>query len=401
MTKMLASVTGKTEAEIAIAGGADIIDLKDPNGRRVGRRVACNDHRDDCRDGRSTCPSARCAATCLWSRETIRQQGGGDRRDRRGLCQGRLLPLPGSGACAAALTPLAGRTKLIAVLFADLEPDFELLPVFSGMRLPRRRWSTPPDKAKGRLLDHLPPERIPSSSRRAKALGLMTGLSGIAGGAGHSSPVAVCSRFSRLSRRALRKRRPDRSIDADAVAQIRSLIPEEETASRAARVDYRLLAARGYSPDSARPDAGNQTGSSCAISCCRWKSAPTASSTATRQKVRFDVTAEVLRTDQQSGGHAPRVLLRHHHGRHPHDRRTWPRRAERGAGRTGGGAGPGGSARRARHRAGGKARARARRRRRRDRANARQGVGRRSRSLGPLSSADAGLPGRGKKGVTS
>ena len=30
MTRMLASVTGPEEAEIAIAGGADIIDLKDP-----------------------------------------------------------------------------------------------------------------------------------------------------------------------------------------------------------------------------------------------------------------------------------------------------------------------------------------------------------------------------------
>ena len=37
MTKMLASVTGPDEAEIAIAGGADIIDLKDLEGRRAWR----------------------------------------------------------------------------------------------------------------------------------------------------------------------------------------------------------------------------------------------------------------------------------------------------------------------------------------------------------------------------
>ena len=34
------------------------------------------------------------------------------------------------------------------------------------------------DKAKGRLLDHLPPERIPAFMERAKSLGLKVGLSG-------------------------------------------------------------------------------------------------------------------------------------------------------------------------------------------------------------------------------
>ena len=36
MTKMLASVTGLAEAEIAIAGGADIVDLKDPTAGALG-----------------------------------------------------------------------------------------------------------------------------------------------------------------------------------------------------------------------------------------------------------------------------------------------------------------------------------------------------------------------------
>ncbi len=36
MTKMLASVTGVAEAEIALAGGADIIDLKDPKAGALG-----------------------------------------------------------------------------------------------------------------------------------------------------------------------------------------------------------------------------------------------------------------------------------------------------------------------------------------------------------------------------
>ena len=49
------------------------------------------------------------------------------------------------------------------------------------------------------------------------------------------------------------------------------------------------------------------------------------------QKVRFDVTADVLRVTTSPGGHAPRLLLRRHHGRHPHHRRARPCAAERGA----------------------------------------------------------------------
>ncbi|HEX5314319.1 MAG TPA: (5-formylfuran-3-yl)methyl phosphate synthase, partial [Gammaproteobacteria bacterium] len=36
MTHMLASVTGPAEAEVAVAGGADIIDLKDPSRGALG-----------------------------------------------------------------------------------------------------------------------------------------------------------------------------------------------------------------------------------------------------------------------------------------------------------------------------------------------------------------------------
>ena len=43
MTAMLASVTGPEEAEIAIAGGADIIDLKDP---AAGALAAAPDRAD-------------------------------------------------------------------------------------------------------------------------------------------------------------------------------------------------------------------------------------------------------------------------------------------------------------------------------------------------------------------
>ncbi|TIQ75182.1 MAG: dihydroneopterin aldolase, partial [Mesorhizobium sp.] len=36
MTRMLASVTGVDEAEIALSGGVDIVDLKDPKAGALG-----------------------------------------------------------------------------------------------------------------------------------------------------------------------------------------------------------------------------------------------------------------------------------------------------------------------------------------------------------------------------
>ena len=55
---MLASVTGPEEAEIAIAGGADIIDLKDPSAGAFGV-AAGRTHRETLAADRSPPPDER------------------------------------------------------------------------------------------------------------------------------------------------------------------------------------------------------------------------------------------------------------------------------------------------------------------------------------------------------
>ena len=79
-----------------------------------------------------------------------------------------FFPSGNVAACSAALAPLAARTKLIAVMFADLAPDFEFLPVFAKDGFHGAMVDTA-HKAKGRLLDHLPPERIPAFVERARS----------------------------------------------------------------------------------------------------------------------------------------------------------------------------------------------------------------------------------------
>ena len=83
-------------------------------------------------------------------------------------------------------------------------------------------------------------------------------------------------------------------IDPAALAQIRALIPEEGRKGRSARVDYRLLAARGYAPGAIDPALGTDKifvrdfVLPVEIGAYSFEHGHT-------QKVRFDVTADVLR----------------------------------------------------------------------------------------------------------
>ncbi|TKT69363.1 (5-formylfuran-3-yl)methyl phosphate synthase [Aquamicrobium sp. LC103] len=291
MTKMLASVTGPEEAEIVADGGADIVDLKDPTTGALG------------------------AATVDTIRRTVSGLGGrvpvsavcGDLPMEPGTIAGKATEMAATGvdyvkigffpsrnvaACAAALAPLSRQTKLVAVLFSDLDPDFGLLPVFAANGFHAVMVDTA-DKSNGRLLDHLPPERIPAFVDAARAAGLKVGLSGSleAPDIPRLLPLrpdflgfrgALCGDAGRAA-----------AIDPEAVKTIRSLIPEERLAATAPGVDYRLLA-RGYSPDAVNPSLGTDRifvrdfVLPVQIGAYSFEHGHT-------QKVRFDVSADVLR----------------------------------------------------------------------------------------------------------
>lgn len=292
MTKMLASVTGPAEAEVALSGGADIVDLKDPAAGALGAvptgivraTVAAVAGRRPVSAVLGDLPmqpeilSARAAETAATGVDMVKVGffAGGD-----------------GPACARALAPLADRTRLVAVLFADQEPDTELIPVlaengFFGVMLDTA------DKRSGRLLDHLPPLAVPGFVSRAKAFSLLAGLAG-------SLEAPDVPRLLPFNpdvlgfRRALCAGGARRGeIDAERVAAIRALIPEESDAARSARVDYRLLAARGYAPGGSDPALGTDKifvrdfVLPVEIGAYSFEHGHT-------QKVRFDVSADVLR----------------------------------------------------------------------------------------------------------
>jgi dihydroneopterin aldolase len=292
MTKMLASVTGAEEAEIAIAAGADVIDLKDPNAGSLGA-VATTIVRGAVSAIAGRRPVSAVCGDLPMEPETIRAKAEEIAATGVDYVKVGFFPSGSAEPCAKALAPLGGKTKLIAVLFADLSPDFGLLSVLAEHGFHGVMADTA-DKSKGRLLDHLPPERIPGFVGRAKSLRLMVGLSGSLEAPDIPRLLPFAPDFLGFRGALCLETERTRSIDAEAAAHIRSLIPEEQSAGRSSRVDYRLLAARGYSPGAS--DAALGTDKifvrdfvlPVEIGAYSFEHGHT-------QKVRFDVTADVLR----------------------------------------------------------------------------------------------------------
>jgi uncharacterized protein (UPF0264 family) len=177
MTGLLASVRSVTEAETALAGGADIIDLKDP------------DH-----GALAALPAPVIAAAVAWAdgRVTLSATAGdlpmepalvGKRVDEIAalgvdFVKVALLPEGDRAGCLAALAALASRgRRIVVVLFADRAPELDMVERVAEAGLAGIMLDTA-DKSGGGLRRHLEPVFLASFVRRARARGLLTGLAG-------------------------------------------------------------------------------------------------------------------------------------------------------------------------------------------------------------------------------
>jgi dihydroneopterin aldolase len=289
---MLASVRTVEEAEVVLSGGADIVDLKDPGAGSLGALPV----EEIGRLHRLIAGRAPVSAVCgdlPMEPETIRATAEAIAATGVDYVKIGFFPSKKAADCARALAGLAGRTKIVAVLFADLDPDLKLLSVFAAKGFHGAMLDTA-DKSKGRLLDHMPPERISPFVERCRSLGLIVGLSGSL--EEPDIPRLLPFRPDFLGFRGALCDHSQRTnpISAEAVKRIRALIPEERRASGAASVDYRLLAARGYAPGSIDPALGTDRifvsdfVLPVQIGAYSFEHGHT-------QKVRFDVSADVLR----------------------------------------------------------------------------------------------------------
>lgn len=173
----LASVTNADEAEIALAGGADIIDCKDPASGALGALAASTVRGIVSRvSGRLPVSatigdlpsdpqvmSASAIAMAQTGVDIVKIGFFGDEDPREAI-----------SAAGAACSPLA---QLVAVLMADRDPDFEVLPVlrragFAGVMLDTA------DKAAGSLTTVLSVRQLTQFLRVARDNDLFAGLAG-------------------------------------------------------------------------------------------------------------------------------------------------------------------------------------------------------------------------------
>ena len=177
MSAWLASVTDADEARQVLAAGAAIIDAKNPHAGALGalphdvvRAIVAS------AEGRAMVSATIGDFPDMRPQEVARAVAEMAATGVDFVKIG-LFPANNLMACLDALAPIAAHQRLVAVLFADREPDFGLLPHlakcgFAGVMLDTA------DKTNGGLLAHQSPLHLADFVTRAKKLGLLTGLAG-------------------------------------------------------------------------------------------------------------------------------------------------------------------------------------------------------------------------------
>jgi dihydroneopterin aldolase len=257
MTLMLASVSGPEEAEIALAHGADIIDVM----------------ADAAGPGAAVSGAVRATLLAMKGRRPVSVAVGAATMEPAaivdaaaamadagaGYVKVRLFPDPKRVDCIRALAPLARRTKILGVMFADAGADDTLIPLmaqagFAGVILDTAH------KQRGSLLGHCDIAALGAFVDAAHAGNLLAGLAG-------SLEAPDIPRLLLLEpdilafRGALCAEGPGAAvIDPAAIGEIRGLIPADpgrsaDESSALATVDYRLLSARAHSADLPKGDA--------------------------------------------------------------------------------------------------------------------------------------------------
>jgi dihydroneopterin aldolase len=246
MTLMLASVAGPVEAELAVEAGADIIDLKDPSAGALGALPA-----EIVRDTMAAVAARRQTSAVTGDLpmlpDTVRVAAETMAACGVDYVKVGILPSERASEVIAALEGTARQTRLVAVLFADLTPDFALVDAcadagFAGAMLDTAR------KGGGRLIDHLDFLSLEKFIARCHRRGLIAGLAG-------SLEAPDVPRLLPLSpdllgfRSALcRANNRKGELDRQAIAIIRGLIPAQISRHATTdNIDWRLRAARGYS----------------------------------------------------------------------------------------------------------------------------------------------------------
>jgi len=257
MTLFLASAMSPAEADLALAGGADLIDLKDPSKGAfgalpldavkkivglVGRRRPVSAVLGD----QPLPPKVLSDLASAYIEAGVDYLKVGFRPD-------------GSRAAAIqALQPLAARTKLIAAFFADLEEvDAATLALVARAGFTGAMLDTA-EKSGDRLITKLGIAGLSRFVEACRESGLVSGLAGALETPDIPRLLSLRPGFLGFRGALCKQGKRTDGLDAEAIKIVRDLIPRQAALEPVAgpRIDWRLLAARGYSGPS---DKGAET----------------------------------------------------------------------------------------------------------------------------------------------
>jgi dihydroneopterin aldolase len=249
MTLFLASVRDAAEARLAQAGGADIIDFKNPADGPLGALSP-----EEAAAIRAALGPGAVTSAVLGNLPTTPHAllPAAERMAASGVDYLKFGIFPGYDAQAAiaALAPLARRVRMIGVFFADAEPDFSLLGTLAEFGHAGALLDTL-DKGKGGLLTHLDIAQLAAFTAECRRLGLKAGLAG--GLEPPDIPRLLLLAPDLLGfRSALCAAERAGALDPARIALIRGLIPRPGEAAAEAALD--VLAGRGYVPDETDPE---------------------------------------------------------------------------------------------------------------------------------------------------
>jgi FolB domain-containing protein len=300
MTLLLASVTGPAEAEIAVAHGADIIDLKDPAQGALGAldptAVRTTLQTIAGRRPVSAVTGDLPMQPLIIYRAVEAMAAAGVDYVKIGL-----FPDAQREDCIRALQPLARLTKIVGVMFADSGADTALVPLmaecgFAGVMLDTA------NKGQGRLLDHADVAGLGVFVRACRDQGLLSGLAGSL--EAPDVPRLLLLAPDYLGFRGALCAAHDRKagLDPAAVSLIRALIPRDARSAKIepverGKADLRLLAAHGYSADAAK-ESGDTDRVFVHDLVLPVRIGAYVHEHAAPQNVRFSVEAEIARVSQ-------------------------------------------------------------------------------------------------------
>lgn len=264
MTRLLVSVRNLEEARLAVAGGADIVDLKEPARGALGA-VPLAVAREVVRALGASRPVSATVGDLPMQPETVgpavREMGD------TGVAFVKI-GFFGAGdgqACIRALKPHARRLRLVAVLFADQDPDFSLLePLrdagFAGVMLDTA------GKGGLGLRDWVPGEKMAYLIASARELGLITGLAGSLKVSDIPALLPLAPDYLGFRGALCAGGNREKHLDISALRDMRATLPRREDAAERDALCLTLLPERRLAPSLSFPvDAGAATSSGGAI----------------------------------------------------------------------------------------------------------------------------------------